>query len=316
MKITEMKALVTGGAGFIGSNIVDLLLEKGCKVTVFDNLSTGYIHNINPEKVNFIEGDVRDFELLLEATKNIDVIFHLAASIGNKKSIENPILDSEINVLGTLNVLECARKNNVKTIVYSSSAAIFGELNTISIDENHKLNPDSPYGVSKLSAEKHLLCYGKLYDIKVVGLRYFNVFGKRQRFDEYGNVIPIFAERLINNEPLTIFGNGEQTRDFVNVKDVANANYIAAVNSPKSNVYNIGSGHNITINKLAKMLLQIAKSSVTLNYGPHRKGDVLHCKANINKISTDLGFTPSKEIYNELEEYWEWFVNDKKNEQA
>ncbi|MCG8702366.1 MAG: NAD-dependent epimerase/dehydratase family protein [Bacteroidales bacterium] len=309
----KMNALVTGGAGFIGSNVVDILLKNNFSVTVIDDLSTGYVKNIDTNKVNFIEGDVRDYNLVLNATKNIDVVFHLAASIGNKKSIDNPVLDSEINVLGTLTVLESARINKVKTIVYSSSAAIFGELETTSIDENHPINPDSPYGVSKLSAEKQLLCYGKLYDIKVIALRYFNVFGERQRFDEYGNVIPIFAERIYNQKSMTIFGDGKQTRDFIHVKDVAMANYLAAVKSSVSGVYNVGSGQSITVNYLVEILTEITQNKQKPIYAEPRIGDVLHCKANISKIQQDLDFKPNLSIKEQLREYWEWFVNDKKS---
>ena len=223
-----MKTLITGGAGFIGSTLVRLLLEKGFDVRIYDNLSTGYMKNIEDLPVDFVEGDIRNADLLKKTMKDVQLIFHLAANIGNVKSLNNPQLDSEINVIGTVNVLEAARKNNVQRIVHSSSAAIFGELMTHQIAEDHPINPNSPYGVSKLAAEKHMLCYGKIYDIQVICLRYFNVYGVRQRYDAYGNVIPIFANRLNTGKPLTVYGSGEQTRDFVNVKDVANVNFLAA----------------------------------------------------------------------------------------
>ncbi|MCL0086441.1 SDR family NAD(P)-dependent oxidoreductase, partial [Thermodesulfovibrionales bacterium] len=183
-----MKTLVTGGAGFIGSNIVRLLLEEGHKVTVIDNLSTGYRCNLTPfSEVHFIEGDIRDPETVREAIAGAEVVFHLAASVGNVRSIEHPIEDSEINVIGTLQILEAARQHGVRKIVFSSSAGIFGELKTLPIKEDHPLEPDSPYGASKLAAEKLCLAYSKLYDMEVVCLRYFNVYGINQRYDAYGN---------------------------------------------------------------------------------------------------------------------------------
>ncbi|MEO8664150.1 MAG: NAD-dependent epimerase/dehydratase family protein [Ignavibacteria bacterium] len=305
-----MKALVTGGAGFIGSNLVNLLLEKNFDVRIIDNLSTGYKKNIDTVGAEFIEGDIRDKDLMNKVTKDVNIIFHLAASIGNVKSLNNPQEDSEINVIGTLNVLESARKNNIEKIIYSSSAAIFGELVTMPISEEHSQNPDSPYGVSKLAAEKHLLCFGKLYDMTVVALRYFNVFGVNQRYDAYGNVIPIFANRLFTNQPLTIYGDGEQTRDFVNVKDVAMANFLAATKALKSNYYNIGSGVNITINKLSEIVQQASGINTGVHYEDARKGEVLHCRADISKIKNDLGFNPDTDIKKGLQEYFRWFKED------
>lgn len=305
-----MKALVTGGAGFIGSNLTKLLLKNDFEVKILDNLSTGYRKNIDLNSVEFIQGDVRDKDITDEAVKGVDVVFHLAASIGNVKSLNDPVEDSEVNVLGTLNILESARKNNVGKIVYSSSAAIFGELMTLPINEEHPFNPDSPYGVSKLAAEKHALCYAKLYDIKVVCLRYFNVYGINQRYDAYGNVIPIFANRLYSGQPLTIYGDGEQTRDFVNVKDVANANFLAATGSVASGCYNVGSGTDITINELADFVRKSSGINAEVIFEPRRKGEVLNCRADISKIEKDLGFKPDSNIQRGLDEYFKWFRKD------
>ncbi|MBM4149259.1 MAG: NAD-dependent epimerase/dehydratase family protein, partial [Lentisphaerae bacterium] len=234
-----MKALVTGGAGFIGSGVVRLLLENGASVRVLDNFSTGWRENLAGLDVDLIDGDVRDRARIADWVDGVDTVFHLAACIGNVKSLGDPWVDSEINVLGTVNLLEAARKAGVKKLVYSSSAATFGELKTMPIAESHPQEPDSPYGVSKLAAEKHCLCFGRIYGMTVVCLRYFNVYGINQRFDAYGNVIPIFAQRLHSVEPLLIYGDGEQTRDFVNVRDVARANWLAATRARASGVYNI-----------------------------------------------------------------------------
>jgi nucleoside-diphosphate-sugar epimerase len=196
----------------------------------------------------------------------------------------------------------------VRRIVYSSSAAIFGELIRMPIDEGHPQNPDSPYGVSKLAAEKHMLCFAKLYGITAVCLRYFNVYGVRQRYDAYGNVIPIFAQRLVDATPLTIYGDGEQTRDFVNVKDVAIANFLAATRAEVTAVYNIGSGTDITINHLVSQVQQCSGiKSVAVNYAPPRPAEVRHCRADISKVTRELGYQPSVGLEVGLKAYFDWF---------
>lgn len=306
-----MKAIVIGGAGFIGSNIVRLLNEKKYEITVYDNLSTGFKENIRCyNKVKLIVGDISDVDNLDKAMHGCGVVFHLAANVGNLKSINDPMFDSQINVIGTLNVLNCARKNGIKKVVYSSSAAIFGEPRYLPIDENHSFAPDSPYGVSKLAGELHCLCHNQLYNMVVVCLRYFNVYGINQRYDQYGNVIPIFATLLLKNQPITIFGNGEQTRDFINVKDVAIANILAAENKKASGVFNIGSGKAITINELAKIMKSITHSDSDIKYSPARKGEVMHSMANISKAKDVLSFNPSTNIYSNLEEYINWFNSE------
>ena len=309
-----MHALVTGGAGFIGSNIVRLLLNKGEKVRVFDNLSSGYLVNINEYiksgQVEFINGDVTDAAAVDNATKGIDVVFHLAASVGRQRSLDNPQLDSEVNLIGTVNVLEGMRKNGVKRIVYSSSAAMFGELITPTIDENHPQNADSPYGVSKLAAEKMILAYSGIYDITGVCLRYFNIYGVNQRFDLYGNVIPIFAKRIFAGEPITIYGDGTQTRDFVNAEDVAKANLLAAKSENGTDVYNLGSGESVTINWLAETMQEIAGINAGIVYAPERPADVKHCKANAKKAEKVLGFTPIVGLKDGLLKYLAWYKDN------
>jgi UDP-glucose 4-epimerase len=306
-----MKALVTGGAGFIGSNLVKLLLEHGWSVSVLDNLSTGYRQNLEgfPE-VSLVEADIRDRQATLASVKGADVVFHLAACIGNVKSIEDPIFDSGVNVLGTLNVLEAARLNGVPKLVVSSSAAIFGELKHLPINESHPVEPDSPYGVSKLAAEKHALCYAKLYDLSVICLRYFNVYGVNQRYDLYGNVIPIFGHRLMRNEKLSIYGDGEQTRDFVNVSDVARANLLAAQAEGVSGAFNIGSGTSITINELARMMQEAGGIRAEVEHVPPRKGEVRDSLADISAARSALGFEPKVTMDVGLREYMKWLLDD------
>lgn len=302
-----MKALVTGGSGFIGSNIVKLLLQKGWDVRVIDNLSSGYACNIEGLAVDFVKADVQDGRAVAQACEGCDVVFHLAACVGRQKSLDNPQLDSETNVIGTINVLEGMRKQNVKRIVYSSSAAMFGELITPFIDETHPQNADSPYGVSKLAAEKMILAYTGIYDITAVCLRYFNIYGVNQRFDLYGNVIPIFAKRIYAGEPICIYGDGLQTRDFLNVADVAQANFLAATSNGNTDVYNLGSGSSITILELAELMMKISGKNVGIQYAPKRPADVLHCKADITKVKSALGFTPMVGLQQGLAEYMHWF---------
>lgn len=305
-----MKALVTGGSGFIGSNVSKMLLSKGIEVVVFDNLSSGYYDNIKELPVEFVKGDILDRDAIKDACNGVDVVFHLAASVGRQRSIDHPQLDSEINLIGTVNVLEGMRANDVKKIVYSSSAAIFGELQSPEIDENHPQNADSPYGVSKLAAEKMILSYSEIYDITAVCLRYFNIYGVNQRYDLYGNVIPIFAHRLFSGEPLLIYGDGSQTRDFVNVYDVARANLKAGLEYDKTDVFNLGSGESISINKLAQMMQEISGIDNGIEYLPERKADVKHCKANANKVADKMQFKTVVSLEKGLSEYIDWYKNN------
>ncbi len=302
-----MKALVTGGAGFIGSNIVELLLRSGHSVRVIDNLSSGHIDNLKGFDVEFIQADICDMEAVFHACSGCDVIFHLAASVGRQRSLDKPHLDSQTNVIGTINVLEGMRKQKVPKIIYSSSAAIFGELQMPKIAEDHPQNADSPYGVSKLAAEKMILAYSGIYGITGICLRYFNIYGVNQRYDLYGNVIPIFAKRLFSDESIIIYGDGNQTRDFLNVKDVAAANYLAALSNSQTNVYNLGSGSSITINELASMMKRLAGKDAIIEYKPERPADVRHCKADIDKVKNDLKFSASIVLSDGLKQYIDWY---------
>jgi UDP-glucose 4-epimerase len=302
-----MNCLVTGGAGFIGSNLVKQLLVDGHKVTVLDNLQSGYRSNIDPyPDVRFIEGDIRNEDDVANAVNGCEVVFHLAASVGNKRSIDYPLIDAEINVMGTLKLLEASRKAGVRKIVASSSAGIFGELKTIPIKEDHVVEPDTPYGSTKLCMEKLCLAYAKLYDIEAVCLRYFNVYGPNQRFDAYGNVIPIFVFKVLNGEQITIFGDGEQTRDFVNVRDVVQANIKAATNHGVSGAFNIGSGSSITINYLADIIQEFSGVSVPVVHGKPRPGDVRDSLADISASKTVFDFHPSTELNVGMKEYVSW----------
>jgi UDP-glucose 4-epimerase len=302
-----MRVLVTGGAGFIGSNLVRELVAEGREVTVLDDLSSGCRQNLDPfPQVRFVQGDIREEEVVREAIAGATVVFHLAASVGSKRSIDHPVSDAEINLIGTLRILEAARRSEAKKMVVSSSAGIFGELKTPPISEDHPLEPESPYGVSKLAAEKAALAYAKLYDLEAVCLRYFNVYGPNQRFDAYGNVIPIFAFQMLRGEPLTILGDGEQTRDFVNVRDVVQANLKAAAAQGISGAFNIGSGTRLAINRLLELMTQAAGIKPQVKHGPPRPGDVRDSQADISAARAQLGYAPVVGIREGLEEYFAW----------
>jgi len=304
-----VKALVTGGAGFIGSNLVALLLAERHEVVVLDDISSGYEENLVADAA-FVRGDVTDRDAVLAAMSGCDVVFHLAASVGNTRSIDDPVRDSQINVIGTLNVLECARAHGIDRVVLSSSAGIFGELKTLPIREDHPQDPDSPYGVSKLAAEKMCLVYNRLYGMSNVCLRYFNVYGIRQRYDAYGNVIPIFAERMLRGTEIVIFGDGEQTRDFVNVTDVARANYLAGTTEGVRGVFNLGSATRVTINELVRVMSELSSIDPRVVRSDPRPGDVRDSLAAIDAASAAFGFRPSVELREGLGIYLEWLRTD------
>jgi UDP-glucose 4-epimerase len=304
-----MKALVTGGAGFIGSNLVELLVDEGHQVVVLDDISSGYEENLRPD-TQFVRGDVSAPEVVDEAAAGCDFIFHLAASVGNTRSIDDPVRDSEINVIGTLRVLEAARSHNIERVVFSSSAGIFGELKTLPIAEGHPQDPDSPYGASKLAAEKMCLVYNKLYGMQNVCLRYFNVYGVRQRYDAYGNVIPIFAERMLRDQDVIIFGDGEQTRDFVNVKDVAGANYLAGISPSAAGSFNLGSASRISINELAGIMAEVTGRDVRVVHAAPRPGDVRDSLAAVDAAAAAFGFSPTVDLQAGLTEYLDWLRTD------
>ncbi len=302
-----MKALVTGGAGFIGSNLVKALVADGHDVRVLDNLQSGYRENLSEIPGHmFIEGDIRDERIVREAMRSRNVVFHLAASVGNKRSIDDPIGDSEVNVIGTLRVLEAARAEGVRKVVASSSAGIYGELKHIPIREDHPIDPLTPYANSKLCMEKHCLAYGQIYGIEVACLRYFNVYGPNQRFDAYGNVIPIFVFNALDGRPIEIYGDGQQTRDFINVKDVVQANLLAARAGVPSGAYNIASGTQIEIGALAESIRALIPRDVAIVHGAERAGDVKDSLADVSMAQRAFGFAPSVAMDTGLPEYVAW----------
>jgi UDP-glucose 4-epimerase len=283
------------------------VLAGGGSAVVLDDLSTGFTENLDGLKnVTLRVGDIRDRSSLDAAIDGVDVVFHLAAEVGNLRSLNDPIEDASTNLLGTISVLEAARHAGVTRVVVSSSAAVYGELERLPIDENHPTRPDSPYGVSKLAGEKVALCYGKLFDMTIVALRYFNVYGVRQRFDAYGNVIPIFCERLLAGDPLTTYGDGLQSRDFVNVLDVAEANFQAATTATNTGCYNVGTGIATTILDLIDILTRVSGCRPTVHQAPKRPGEVLHSLADITAGRRALGYSPGVPLEDGLRDYWQW----------
>jgi UDP-glucose 4-epimerase len=289
-----MKVLVTGGAGFIGTNVGRQFLARGDQVTVLDNFTSGYRDNLREiPSARVVEGDVRDRQLVRSVVEGSDAVLHLAASVGNARSIADPITDSEVNVIGTLNILEAARVSGVKKVVLSSSAGIFGELKHLPIREDHPVEPDTPYGAGKLAAEKHCLAYARLHGMECVALRYFNVYGRLQRYDAYGNVIPIFAHRMLAGESLTIYGDGEQTRDFTYVANVVDG-VLRACEAPKASgeVINVACGTRISLNQLLETMNRIVGTTIRANYKEPRAGDVRDSQADITKAKEILGYSP------------------------
>jgi len=301
-----MKVLVTGGAGFIGSNIADLFIENGYEVVIVDNLSTGKEEFIN-KKAIFYKKDITDDDLcgIFEKEKP-DYVIHQAAQIDVQKSIDNPVFDAKVNVLGTVNLLECCRKSGVKKIIYASSAAVYGNPEYLPIDEGHRINPISYYGISKHTPEHYFEVYRQLYGLKYTILRYANVYGIRQDPKGEGGVISIFIDKMLKGERPVIFGDGNQTRDFVYVKDVAKANLLA-LERGDNEVVNISTGKPTSINELVEMMNKIMNTSLKPIYTEPRKGDIMHSYLDNKKALDVLGWKPEYSLEEGLKETIEYY---------
>lgn len=269
----NMAILVTGGAGFIGSNIVDRLIELGHDVIIVDNLSTGKRENIN-DQADFIKLDITSADLeQIFKDYEISHVIHHAAQIDVQLSMDNPLFDLSNNILGTLNLLECCREYKVEKIIYASSAAVYGEVDYLPVDENHPLKPMSPYGISKHTPEHYIEMYSGQYDLTYTIFRYSNVYGPRQDPLGEGGVISIFVDRMLNGKRPIIFGDGEQTRDFIFVKDVVKAN-ILALSQGDNQLVNISCNIQNSINELYRTLQKIIDSDLKPCYKPERSGDI------------------------------------------
>jgi len=305
------KYLVTGGAGFIGSNIVEELIKRGESIKVIDNFITGRRENLKPflSKIELIEGDIRDLSLMEKVTKGVDYVLHQAAFRSVPKSVEDPTLCNDINIAGTLNVLMAAHKSKVKRVVYASSSSVYGNVETFPQCENFFPQPLSPYGVSKLSGEYYCKVFSDTFGLETVSLRYFNVFGPRQNPEsKYSAVIPAFIAEMIKDKKPTIDGNGEQSRDFTYVSNVVDANLQAAITKDISGVVvNVGCGESYSVIGIIKILNQYLGSDIKPIFGPPRKGDAHKTQADITRLKDFLKLSPKVKFEDGLSKTLNWF---------
>lgn len=309
-----LSVLVTGGAGFIGSHLVDRLLKDGFNVTVLDDLSTGKLDNLashkDEENFHFIRGDIRDSDLVKRALKDVDAVFHEAALVSVSHSVKDPILTNEVNVTGTLNLLKACLDSNVKRFIFSSSTAVYGDTKTLPIREDAVPQPISPYAVSKLAAENYTRVFYEVYALETVCLRYFNVYGPRQEYGPYSGVITIFINQLKQGKPPIVYGDGEQTRDFVEVQDVVEANLLALKKKDAvGQIINIATGLPTTVNQLAKLLQEImGRTELKPVHAKARLGDIRYNYADIGKARKILGYDPKVILKAGLTRLVEWWA--------
>jgi len=306
------KYLVTGGAGFIGSNIVEELVCLGEEVVVLDNLSTGFRENIEPfiEDIRFIEGDIRDSETVKKAMISVDYVLHQAALASVPRSIDDPLFVNDVNVNGTLTILEEARNAGVKCVVYAASSSAYGDSDISPKRENLRPSPLSPYAVSKLVGEHYCSVYSNIFGLPTVSLRYFNVFGPRQDpKSQYAAVVPIFISRLLNNSRPEIFGDGEQSRDFTYVKNVVNANILASKSAEPAagEMVNVACGGEYTVNELLKYINNHLESGVDPKYSEPRAGDVKHSLADISKAKELIDYSIEVSFEEGISKTVEWY---------
>jgi UDP-glucose 4-epimerase len=312
------KVLVTGGAGFIGSHVADLFLAKGFAVTVVDDLSTGKRKNV-PVQARFVEIGVNstDFAQLIR-DERFDVIAHLAGQIDVRKSVADPVTDATINILGTLNLMEAVKGSGAKTrvIFTSTGGVLYGDFNTPPNVETYPKDPESPYAIAKLSTEFYLAYYGRVHKQDAIAVRFGNVYGPRQDPHGEAGVVAIFCGRILSKRPLTIFGDGLQTRDYVYVGDVARAVWLAATRPlPErgrldARAYNIGTGKGTSVIEIAKVLQKAARSDVAIEFAPHRPGEQQESFVDAKKASEGLGWVPEVALADGLAMTYEWFVRE------
>ncbi len=313
--LSEKRILVTGAAGFIGSNLTDELLNQGAEVIGIDNMFNGRVENLVDARKNpkfcFIKGDVRDMNLLLEVMKDVDIIYHQAAFTSVPQSVLMPQLCNDVNVTGMINILNSARIRDIGKIVFASSSSVYGNTPTLPKHEEMKLLPISPYGVSKLAAEKYLLVYNKVYDLNTTALRYFNVFGPRQKDSSYSGVIAIFMSKIFRNENPVIFGDGTQTRDFTYIKDIVRANILTGSSSNTAGkAINIAANSPISLNELTKVMIEAGPNkNLTIKYDSKRKGDILHSYGDTSLAKEILDYEAQYNAVNGFKEYLKYYKN-------
>lgn len=303
--------LVTGGAGFIGSHLVEKLVNLGCRVRVLDDFSTGREENLShlAGQVEIIRGDIRDRELCGKAAEGMEVILHQAALASVPRSVSEPLLAHEINLTGTLNLLLAAAEKGIRSFVFASSSAVYGDDQTFPKKEGLEGKALSPYGAQKLASEKYCQVFSQLYNFNAVSLRYFNVFGPRQDpGSQYAAVIPIFITRMLRGQPPVIYGDGQQSRDFIYVENVVRANLLAAnATDFRGEVFNIGTASRITVKELAAILNSLLGVSLSPIYSHPRPGDILESYADISRAEGQLGFRPEVDFEKGLKLTIDWY---------
>jgi len=306
-----MNVLVTGGAGFIGSHIVERALSEGASVRVLDNLSSGKMANIEAvlDKIEFFRGDILSESFLEEAVRDVDVIFHEAAIVSVPQSIREPIKSHMNGSHATLKLMQSAREAGVSRVVIASSAAVYGDAPALPKDESMPLEPISPYAATKAACESYARAFARSYHVDAVSLRYFNVFGPRQDpSSPYSGVISKFCKAFVNDDPITIFGDGEQSRDFVYVDNVVEANWLAAMSKAfKGEAINVGCGQGVTLNKMIEALNSLTASRREAAYDVERPGDIRHSRADLTKARRVLGYKPKVGFLEGLSRTLEWY---------
>ena len=306
-----MNCLVTGGAGFIGTNLTRTLLAQGHRVRILDNFSTGKRENLGPfqDHIELIEGDLRSYHTVHEAARDIEVIFHQGALPSVPRSINDPITTNQVNVEGTLNILNAARDTDVRRVVYASSSSIYGENPELPKQEDMTPRPISPYAVAKLAGEKYCQVFTRTYGLETVALRYFNVFGLGQDpRSQYAAVVPLFITAFLDGDRITVYGDGEQSRDFTFIENVVQANILAAqAPDAAGEVFNVACGTQMSLNQMLDHLRTIMETDTEVHYVPSRPGDVKHSLADIEKARRILGYHPAVPVELGLRRSVEWY---------
>ncbi|MBD3405012.1 MAG: NAD-dependent epimerase/dehydratase family protein [Candidatus Lokiarchaeota archaeon] len=311
----EKRILVTGGAGFIASHLIDNLMQQGAIVHAVDDMSNGKMENISSwidkDNFTFTEADIRDKEAVRKLLKDVEIVFHQAAKVSVPFSVKNPYLVNDVNIMGTTILLSECVKADVEKFVVASSSSVYGDTPTLPKIETMPLDPLSPYAVSKMTQERMAIAFNSTYGLNTTALRYFNVYGPRQRGGSYAGVLSIFIRNALKNDPLPIEGDGQQTRDFTFIDDVVQCNLLAAMKpSSEGKVYNVGAGSRISIEDVAKEIITITNSTSEIIFGDPRPGDVHDSLASIEAAKKDLGYSPQFTIKTGLEKTIEWYKNE------
>ncbi|MBI3913178.1 MAG: SDR family oxidoreductase [Chloroflexi bacterium] len=310
------RALVTGGAGFIGSHLVEGLLTRGYAARVLDNFATGRRENLAEvaQQVEIIDGDIRNLTTVRSAMRGVEVVFHQAALPSVERSVKNPLESNDVNITGTLNVLVAARDAGVQRVVYAASSSAYGDAPTLPKEESMTPVPLSPYAVSKLACEQYLRVFWKLYGLSTIALRYFNIFGPRQDpTTQYAGVIAKFIDCALDGKPYPVFGDGEQSRDFTYVENAVRANLLAAeVELKDSPVVNIACGARATLNEIIALLNDLTQQHLPAQYAPDRAGDIRHSHASIARATEILDYTPNVDVREGLRRTLEWYKAQRK----